>query len=148
MNADFLRAATDALRLAGILHFSVEEIAPVGRRPYPTGPELTPPSPSQLAVAIETARVLEWLRAQLGRPIVVTSWYRDPLYNHAVGGARNSLHTTGSAADIKVASVAPVEVRRTLERHPLAPQMGIGVYPSFTHVDLRGTLGRAAPARW
>lgn len=143
------RAAWTALHASGVVHFAPREIAPVGRLAHgETGPALQEPPVEVMARALETARVLEWLRSRLGRPIRVTSWYRDPAYNRAVGGARESLHVTGSAADIQVSGVPPRDVRFALEEHPLAPQMGIGVYPSFTHVDLRGTLGRPAPARW
>ena len=39
-----------------------------------------------------------------GAPIHVTSGYRSPAVNKAVGGARNSQHMLGEAADITVNS--------------------------------------------
>lgn len=44
--------------------------------------------------------VLDKLRAEIGLPITVTSGYRCPRLNVAVGGACNSLHMYGKAADI------------------------------------------------
>jgi hypothetical protein len=44
--------------------------------------------------------VLDPLRRELG-PIRVTSGYRSPAVNKAVGGARRSYHMRGLAADIK-----------------------------------------------
>jgi hypothetical protein len=44
--------------------------------------------------------VLEPLRQVLGVKVKVTSWYRCPALNSAVGGAEGSEHTTGGAADI------------------------------------------------
>lgn len=44
--------------------------------------------------------VLEPLRKALGVPIAVTSWFRCPELNQAVGGADASEHLTGGAADI------------------------------------------------
>ena len=44
--------------------------------------------------------VLEPLRQTLRHPIVVTSGYRSPLVNLAVGGSKNSEHMFGRAADI------------------------------------------------
>lgn len=44
--------------------------------------------------------LLEPVRALLGVPIQITSGYRSPLLNRAVGGAMNSAHTDGLAADI------------------------------------------------
>ena len=45
-------------------------------------------------------RVLDKLRDGWGRPIIVTSGYRCKELNAAVGGARNSQHLKGQAADI------------------------------------------------
>lgn len=45
-------------------------------------------------------KLLNPLRERLGKPIKVTSGYRPLALNKAVGGAPNSNHTTGCAADI------------------------------------------------
>lgn len=46
------------------------------------------------------AQTLERVRVLLGsRPIVISSGYRSPDLNRAVGGARNSAHLYGLAAD-------------------------------------------------
>lgn len=45
--------------------------------------------------------VLDPLREELGVPIRVTSGYRSPAVNAAVGGSRTSRHMLGLAADIK-----------------------------------------------
>lgn len=44
--------------------------------------------------------VLDRLRSEWGRPIIVTSGYRCKELNTAVGGARSSQHLKGQAADI------------------------------------------------
>lgn len=49
-------------------------------------------------------QVLECVRAtgpQAGRPLRIVSGYRSPETNRAVGGARNSQHLYGRAADIE-----------------------------------------------
>ena len=48
---------------------------------------------------------LDGLRADLGKPIVVTSGYRSPALNRAVGGAQASVHMIGYAADIHCPSM-------------------------------------------
>lgn len=48
--------------------------------------------------------VLEPLRIHYGRPIIVTSGYRCPSLNKAVGGAAKSQHATGQAVDIRSVS--------------------------------------------
>ena len=44
--------------------------------------------------------VLQPIRDKLGKPLTVTSGYRCPKLNTAVGGAKNSQHKLGQAADI------------------------------------------------
>lgn len=51
--------------------------------------------------------VLDPLRQKLGFPIIVCSGYRCPELNKAVGGAGNSQHMKGQAADIKYWSGSP-----------------------------------------
>ena len=45
--------------------------------------------------------VLDPAREALGKPVVVNSGFRCPLHNKAVGGACNSQHVKGEAADIR-----------------------------------------------
>ena len=45
--------------------------------------------------------VLQPIRDKYGRAITITSGYRSPKLNAAVGGAKNSQHLLGQAADIK-----------------------------------------------
>lgn len=51
--------------------------------------------------------VLDPLRHAWGAPIIVTSGYRCPKLNKKVGGAKNSQHTLGQAADIRTVSDTP-----------------------------------------
>ena len=48
--------------------------------------------------------VLQPLRDYLGKPVVISSGYRCPELNKAVGGVKNSQHMKGEAADIHVDS--------------------------------------------
>lgn len=50
------------------------------------------------------ANILDPLREAWGSPVDVTSGYRCPELNKAVGGVRNSQHMTGQAADIRIYS--------------------------------------------
>ena len=54
--------------------------------------------------------VLEPLRVALGKPISVTSGFRCAKLNKAIGGASNSQHQTGQAADIQVKGMTPKQV--------------------------------------
>jgi len=79
--------------------------------------------------------LLEQLRGQLGgKPVVVSSAYRCAVHNLAVGGAIQSQHLLGNAADIAVAGIAPRAVAAAAEKLSFA---GVGRYSGFTHVDVR-----------
>jgi uncharacterized protein YcbK (DUF882 family) len=89
-------------------------------------------------------RYLEPLRSRFG-PVTVTSGYRSLSHNARVGGAPRSFHTfvagrAGAAADVVCARGRPGEWHAYLDSIG-AP--GLGLYPSFVHVDTR--RGRA---RW
>lgn len=43
--------------------------------------------------------VLQPLRDRIGVPFILTSWYRSPALNKAVGGVSNSAHLSGTAID-------------------------------------------------
>lgn len=60
------------------------------------------------------ANVLDPLREAWGKPIVVTSGYRCPELNKAVGGAKNSHHMQGMAADISTGN--KVDNRRLFQK--------------------------------
>jgi len=63
---------------------------------------------------IENARLvchaLEKIRAYYARPIKVTSCYRSPALNKAVGGSKTSDHCEAQAVDFEVVGVPNVEV--------------------------------------
>lgn len=60
------------------------------------------------------ARRMEEVRALFGRPIMITSGYRNPAVNEAVGGVPNSDHALGWAADFQVPGLADLEVAKTV----------------------------------
>ena len=56
--------------------------------------------------------ILDPLREEYGRPIIVTSGYRCPRLNKAVGGAASSQHVRGEAADIRSLEDTPEENKK------------------------------------
>ncbi len=85
----------------------------------------------------ELLRKLEAMRFAAGAPVIVTSGYRCQDYNKVVGGAANSYHTFGMAADVFVNGVS---TQRLAELAEDVGFDGIGIYPdqAFVHVDVRG----------
>ena len=64
------------------------------------GIDNTPTSEAVSNINDLVTNVLDRLRSEWGRPIIVTSGYRCKELNAAVGGARYSQHLKGQAADI------------------------------------------------
>lgn len=102
------------------------------------------PSPfDETVVKRELIVLLNAIRSRYGKPIVVTSGYRSPEHNEAVGGVKNSYHTLGLAADIR-----PLNENRSdltmFQRicDEMNPRGGVGFYDTFCHVDIRGERAR------
>jgi len=68
------------------------------------------------------------------KDVTITSGYRTPEYNAKVGGVSDSQHLYGKAVDIKIAGVDPYTVAMMGRKVGFT---GIGVYNTFTHLDVR-----------
>lgn len=72
-----------------------------------------------------TAEMLQRIRDTIGHPVIVTSAYRGPVLNRAVGGVTSSDHMSGQAADIVAPRFGtPYLLAKTLA--PLVMTLGIG----------------------
>lgn len=85
---------------------------------------------------------LQKIRSHFGKAITINSGYRCATHNKAVGGATNSYHTKGQAADIVVADTKPEEVAKYAESIGIK---GIGLYNTtkdgyFVHIDTRTSV--------
>ena len=91
-------------------------------------------------VAPRLVMVLQSIRSHFGAPITINSAYRTPQYNQKVGGAAQSQHCYGTAADITVKGV-DVETVAAYARKIMTDWGGVGVYKAqgFTHIDVRET---------
>jgi hypothetical protein len=110
----------------------------------PTDPQII----SSLSSVCEN--VLEKVRANFTRPVVIHSGYRSQAVNAAVGGAKGSQHTKGQAADFHVLGHSHLEVaewiRDNIEFDQLILENYIGekfasgwVHCSYA-VELRGSV--------
>ncbi|QMM55242.1 serine/threonine protein kinase (plasmid) [Enterobacter sp. RHB15-C17] len=84
---------------------------------------------------------LQTIREFFGKPIHISSGCRCTSHNAAVGGAENSQHLQGIAADFVIEDTPPADVVVYLQkRYPHS--CGIGLYASFTHFDIRVECAR------
>ncbi len=82
-------------------------------------------TPSPEAVNNLTAlvdNILDPLREAWGKPIIVSSGYRSPKLNRAVGGSTSSQHVKGQAADICTLADTPQENKKLYD---LILQLGL-----------------------
>jgi zinc D-Ala-D-Ala carboxypeptidase len=98
--------------------------------------------------ALELAQQLEVIRTEVRGPVQIISGYRCERRNRTVGGAPNSRHLWGDAADIQVHGWAGRDLRELAElligRGKLR-NGGIGTYakkPLTLHYDLRSIAAR------
>ncbi|NEO86750.1 MAG: DUF882 domain-containing protein [Spirulina sp. SIO3F2] len=88
---------------------------------------------------IRMAKEMQKIRGKFdGRSITITSWYRPPAVNRAIGGSSRSTHMQGHGVDFLVAGLSPREVQRQLEYW----NGGLGYGRTFTHIDNRGYRAR------
>ena len=95
----------------------------------------------KVLISDELVKLLQKIRDHFGDQVIINSAYRTSSYNKKVGGATNSQHIQGTAADIVVKGASPLEVAQYVE-HIMPDSGGIGVYQSFTHVDVRASRSR------
>lgn len=93
-------------------------------------------------VDVALAKILQDARNYFNVPFRVTSGCRCPMRNAQVGGADNSQHLYGRAADIMPDMITPEALYSYLdEKYP--NHLGLGLYETFVHVDTRN-----GKARW
>ena len=92
-------------------------------------------------VDVELIELLEDILTHFNRAVTVTSGHRCKAFNAEIGGAKDSQHLYGRAADIIVSEVSPVVVVAFI--NGLYPdKYGIGTYSKWVHVDTRNTKAR------
>lgn len=107
------------------------------------------PPPAVIERLRDTARCMEEVRALLGNlPISVSSGYRSPRLNRAIGGAKNSAHMTGYAVDFNCYGFGdPLAVCRAIAASDIPfdqlIEEGIWVHLSFAPPLRRQVLTKA-----
>lgn len=115
-------------------HFTLEEMMQ-SQSAARLGLDNTPP-PEMVAALKRTAQLLEEVRVLMGgKPLLVSSGYRAPAVNRAIGGAANSAHMLGCAADFSCPSFgSPVEICRAIARSDILFDQVIHEFRAWVHI--------------
>lgn len=89
----------------------------------------------EFLIADRLIDILETIRNHFEAPVIINSGYRTPSWNSKIGGAPNSYHCKGMAADIKVKGHTSKEVAEYASR--IMEEGGVIRYTNFVHVDVR-----------
>ena len=84
---------------ANLKYFKMSELTRTN-----TGLQNIPTQKEQANLRLLVEKILDPLREMYGKPITINSAYRSPMVNARIGGAKNSEHMTGCAADITAGS--------------------------------------------
>ena len=121
-------------------HFTLEELTDsqtAARKGIHNVPPLGSPERANLQ---RTAETMEKVRAILGdKPILISSGYRSPKVNAAVGGAKSSAHISGLAVDFSCPGFGtPLAICKQLEPHmgELGVDQLIHEYNTWVHLGL------------
>lgn len=72
------------------------------------------PAAEHMPILQNLANCMEGVRALFNKSIRITSGYRSPAVNDAVGGSKTSAHSLGHAADFHVAEMSDLDAAKVI----------------------------------
>lgn len=102
-----------------------------------------PPNQATVDAIVRMAALAQQARDRIGRPFLITSWYRPAEVTRRVGGASPNRHSLGDAIDVYCPGLTGNQLYWALD--PWWPG-GLGRYsqfPALVHID-----GRGVKVRW
>jgi uncharacterized protein YcbK (DUF882 family) len=79
--------------------------------------------------------VIKTVETHFGKPVIVTSGYRDPEHNRMVGGAEESMHKSCDAADIQISGVSKLDIAGYIRSLPDRGGVGTYCHTDSVHLD-------------
>ncbi|MDF0697935.1 D-Ala-D-Ala carboxypeptidase family metallohydrolase [Rhizobium sp. MC63] len=80
-------------------------------------------------------KVIKTVENHFGRPVIVTSGYRDEEHNRLVGGADESMHKSCEAADIQIDGVSKWDIAAYIRSLPDRGGVGTYCHTDSVHLD-------------
>lgn len=108
--------------------------------------ELASKGDSSIKIEKKALAALNAVRDEYGKPLIITSAFRDVRHNKKVGGSPVSRHLEGIAFDISIPSHS---VGLQLEKIAIANGFtAIGRYSNFIHIDMRPSKKSGKIYQW
>lgn len=126
-------------------HFSLEEFI-TSDTAIRKGIDNTPSEEVKQNLTHLAVKLLEPIRVGLNKPIKISSGYRCEKLNKAIGGAKNSQHIEGKAADIRVPGLTTEELFLLIKGNFLYDQL-IQEFDSWVHISLNEGKNRSQNLR-
>ncbi|MEO9467686.1 D-Ala-D-Ala carboxypeptidase family metallohydrolase [Parasphingorhabdus sp.] len=102
------------------------------------------PGPDEIAaMKLLCEKVLEPVRENYGKPVMISSGYRSKELNRALMGSRSSQHIRGQAVDFEIAGLSNLTICRWMERRLNYDQLILEFYTpgepasGWVHVSYR-----------
>lgn len=102
------------------------------------------PAPEHMPALLVTAFGMEQVRHIIGgTPLIVTSGYRNPQVNRAVGGVSNSDHALGYACDFRSNIISARQICHLIDESPLVfDQLILERMDKIVHISFNPRLRR------
>jgi zinc D-Ala-D-Ala carboxypeptidase len=94
------------------------------------------PTPIALTSLYILASTLELIRKVVGKPMKISSGYRSPKLNAAIGGSPSSAHIFARAADFTVQGMTPYEVCCAIKSSGIIYDQLILEFDQWVHVGI------------
>lgn len=115
-------------------HFTLEEMI-LSQIAVRSGIANTPSKRQITSLTRLCENVLEPLRKLLGKPIHISSGFRNPKVNSLVGGSSTSQHMRGEAADITVKGMTPQQLFEFIRATDLPYDQLIQEFDGWVHAS-------------
>lgn len=133
-------------------NFSLDEFL-VSDTAEALGIENTPTKEHRQRIAEVTAPGMQIIRDEIGRSIIMTSAYRNPTVNKAVGGVATSAHPQGWATDSRAAALTPFAYASRIAEmmkpggklHGMVDQLILESSRNIVHVSFDPREGKGGP---
>ena len=125
--------------LDGPQAIAADAMAAIGQGARVGGGSMSTPvggGPDLAGVSDAAKAAMAKLQATTGQTFDITSGYRDPAHNAAVGGAKHSQHLDGNAFDISTAGMSQPEIEKLIVEARNSGFGGVGIYNGSLHFDV------------